>query len=82
MEMTVSSFLKFMPLIVSPVCYKIAMGSHGKEAGGRKGNTRRWNRHVHDTGRLPVAPFRTAAKELERLSERTLALVTKMSCLE
>lgn len=38
------------------------MGSHGGQAGGRKGNTRRWNKHVHDTGRLPVAPFRTAAR--------------------
>lgn len=71
MVMNVSSFLKFMPLIVSPVCYGIAMGSHGGEAGGRKGNTRRWNRHVHDTGRLPVAPFRNGCQELERLlSER------------
>lgn len=60
--MTVSSFLKFMPLVDFPVCHGTAMGSHGGEAGGRKGNTRRWNRHVHDTGRLPVAPFRTAAR--------------------
>jgi len=61
MVMTVSSFLKFMPLIVSLVCYGIAMSSHGGEAGGRKGNTRRWNRPVYDTG-LPVAPFRTVAR--------------------
>lgn len=28
------------------LCYGILMSSHGGEAGGRKGNTRRWNRHV------------------------------------